>query len=68
MREKIPGVAIRTTVMTGFPGETDRIYSELRDFISTFRFDRLGVFTYSHEDQTPAADKYRDSVPERIKQ
>jgi len=68
MREKIPDLAIRTTVMTGFPGETDKAYNELRDFISSFRFDRLGVFTYSHEDNTPAEKAFKDSIPFSVKE
>jgi len=68
MRSKVPGVAIRTTVLTGFPGETEQAYQELKQFISTFRFDRLGVFAYSHEDGTPAERKFRDDIPQDLKQ
>ncbi|MFZ5939720.1 MAG: 30S ribosomal protein S12 methylthiotransferase RimO [Bacteroidota bacterium] len=67
MREKIPGVAIRSTVMTGFPGETEKAYEELKSFISSFRFDRLGVFAYSHEDGTPAGTQFRDRISQKIK-
>jgi ribosomal protein S12 methylthiotransferase len=66
-REKVPGVALRTTVMTGFPGETVEAFRELLDFLSAFRFDRLGVFPYSHEEDTPAHRWYRDQVPEKTK-
>ncbi len=52
LRNKIPGIAIRTTVLTGYPGETDKDFKELFDFVKEFRFDRLGVFTYSEEDGT----------------
>jgi ribosomal protein S12 methylthiotransferase len=67
IREKVPGVALRTTVMTGFPGETGEDFGELLDFLSLFRFDRLGVFPYSHEEDTPAHQWYRDQVPVKTK-
>lgn len=54
LRERIPGLAIRTTMLTGFPGETEEDVAELLDFIRVMRFDRLGVFTYSHEEGTDA--------------
>ncbi|BEU87993.1 30S ribosomal protein S12 methylthiotransferase RimO [Selenomonas sp. TAMA-11512] len=54
LRERIPGVVIRSTFIVGFPGETDAQYQTLRNFIETERFDKLGVFTYSHEENTPA--------------
>jgi ribosomal protein S12 methylthiotransferase len=66
-REKIPDVAIRTTILTGFPGETEEAFKELLDFIGTFRFDRLGVFTYSHEEDTPAYRYLEDRIPDRVK-
>jgi ribosomal protein S12 methylthiotransferase len=67
IRKRVPGVALRTTVMTGFPGETDDAFRELLDFISEFRFERLGVFTYSHEEGTAAHRLYGDHIPGRIK-
>ena len=61
-REQVPGVAIRTTVMTGFPGETEEEFNELLGFVRQFRFERLGVFTYSHEEQTTAY-RMKDDIP-----
>jgi ribosomal protein S12 methylthiotransferase len=55
LREDIPDIALRTTLITGFPTETDKEHEELLDFIESMRFDRLGVFTYSKEEDTPAA-------------
>jgi len=66
-RAQIPDVAIRTTVLTGFPGETQEAFRELMDFVRAFRFERLGVFTYSHEENTPAFENSRDLIPEHIK-
>jgi len=60
-------VALRTTVLTGFPGETEEAFSELLDFVKAFRFDRLGVFPYSHEEDTPAYKNFEDSVPDQLK-
>jgi ribosomal protein S12 methylthiotransferase len=62
-RTRIPDVAIRTTVLTGFPGETDQAFLELMEFLKAFRFERLGVFPYSHEEQTPAFIQFEDLVP-----
>ncbi len=66
IREKAPGATIRTTFIVGFPGETDEHFAELMDFVAEWRFDRLGVFTYSPEEGTPAAE-YPDQVPEEVK-
>ncbi|HKL67039.1 MAG TPA: hypothetical protein VJ877_04035, partial [Bacteroidales bacterium] len=55
------------TLLTGFPGETDRDFDELCNFVKEFRFERMGVFTYSHEEDTPAYTE-KDNVPERVKQ
>jgi ribosomal protein S12 methylthiotransferase len=66
-RRMVPDVALRTTVLTGYPGETETEFSELLDFIRTFRFERLGVFPYSHEEDTPAYENFRDLVPGRVK-
>ena len=67
IREKIPGVILRTTVMTGFPGETEEQFSELCEFIKEMKFERLGCFAYSAEEGTPAAD-FEDQVPIKIKE
>lgn len=67
MREKVPGVAIRTTFIVGYPGETEEEFNELLDFVKEFRFERLGVFTYSPEEDT-AAYKIEDDIPEEVKQ
>jgi ribosomal protein S12 methylthiotransferase len=68
LREGIPGAAIRTTLITGHPGETEKEFNELLDFVREFRFERLGVFAYSHEEDTYSYDNYKDDVPEEIKQ
>jgi ribosomal protein S12 methylthiotransferase len=67
IRAKIPDVALRTTFITGFPGETEAHFRHLRDFVQEAQFDHVGVFTYSHEEGTTAFD-YQDDVPEKIKQ
>jgi ribosomal protein S12 methylthiotransferase len=67
IRKTVPGIALRTTLMTGFPGETDADFDNLKQFVEQVRFDRLGVFTYSEEENTPAANRWKDDVPERIK-
>ena len=66
-RTQIPDVAIRTTLLTGFPGETEEAFQELMDFVRTFRFERLGVFPYSHEEDTPAFENFQDRIPQNIK-
>ncbi len=63
-REKVPGIAIRTTMLVGFPGETAEEFEELLDFIEQMRFERLGVFQYSHEEQTIAHELSDDITPE----
>ena len=68
IRRELPGAAVRTTLIAGHPGETEKDYNELRDFISEFRFDRLGVFAYSHEEGTYSGEKYIDDVPETVKE
>lgn len=67
LRERIPGLVLRTTFITGFPGETDEQFEELVDFVTAQRFERMGVFTYSFEPDTPAA-RLPDHLPEQIKQ
>ena len=67
MRETIPGLALRTTFITGFPGETDAQFETLVKFVRDFKFERMGVFTYSYEPDTPAA-KLPDHVDEDVKE
>ncbi len=67
IRKEVPEASLRTTLIVGFPGETDEEFRELVDFVREFRFDRLGVFTYSHEEGTTAF-RLKDSVPEKVKQ
>ncbi len=67
LRHKIPDIALRTTIITGFPGETDSEFEELKDFVKKNRFDRLGVFTYSQEEDTKAADM-PEQLPEERKE
>lgn len=64
---KSHNISIRTTVMTGHPGETEEMYQELKEFISQRRFDRLGVFPYSHETRSYSGMHYEDSIPETVK-
>ncbi len=66
IRNRIPGVVLRTSLITGFPGETEGDFEELRDFVRKVRFDRLGVFTYSKEEGTPAA-RMRQQIPQKVK-
>lgn len=67
IRKRVPGVAIRTTLLVGFPGETEEDFEELLDFIKEQRFDRLGVFQYSHEEDTRAYEM-EDDVPAEVKE
>ncbi len=66
IREAIPGVTLRTTMIVGFPGETEEDFMGLRDFVEEMEFDRLGVFTYSREEGTRAS-RLKDHIPKRIK-
>jgi ribosomal protein S12 methylthiotransferase len=66
IREKVPGIALRTTLIAGFPGETQADFEELKNWVIETRFDRLGIFTYSHEEQTHAY-KLEDDVPTATK-
>ena len=68
MREEVPGIHIRTTLMVGFPGETEDDFNELMEFTRWARFERMGAFAYSEEDGTYSADNYEDDVPEDVKQ
>lgn len=67
IREKVPGIALRTTLISGYPGETEADFEETYDFVERMRFERLGVFNYSHEEQTHAFNLV-DDVPEEVKQ
>jgi len=67
IRDKVPGIAMRTTLITGYPGETERDFEEMQAWVEETRFDRLGCFTYSHEEKTHAY-ALSDDVPEDIKQ
>lgn len=67
IREKVPGLAFRTTLITGYPGETEEEFEELCSFVETQRFERLGIFAYSHEEGT-RAHLLEDSVPDDVKQ
>ncbi len=67
IREKVPGIALRTTMLVGHPGETEEDFEELCNFVREFRFDRLGVFTYSHEENTHAYT-LEDSIPQEVKE
>lgn len=67
IREKVPGIALRTTLISGFPGETEADFEELKQWVSEHRFERLGVFPYSHEEGTHAFS-LEDDVPEEVKQ
>lgn len=67
-RERVPGLVLRTTLLVGHPDETDEDFAELVEFVSKTRFDRLGVFTYSNEEDTFAYQNYTDNVPEDVKQ
>lgn len=66
-REKVPNMAIRTTLICGYPGETEEHFQEMKEWVRTQRFDRLGCFTYSHEENTHAYE-LEDNVPQEVKQ
>jgi ribosomal protein S12 methylthiotransferase len=68
MRRQVPGIHLRTTFITGHPGETEEDFKELLQFVQDMRFERLGVFPYSHEEDTYAHKSYPDDVPEELKQ
>ena len=67
IRDRVPGISIRTTMLVGFPGETDTDFEGLKRFVEETRFDRLGVFTYSHEESTRAYS-LEDNVPQDVKE
>ena len=68
LRKEVPGICLRTTLMVGFPGETDEDYAELIDFTKWARFERMGAFAYSEEEGTYSEQHYEDDVPEDVKQ
>ena len=68
IREEVPGIHIRTTMMVGHPGETEEAFEALLDFVREMRFERLGAFAYSEEDGTWSARHYKDDIPEDVKQ
>ena len=67
-RKEVPGIHLRTTLMVGFPGETEEDFEELKEFVQKARFDRMGAFAYSEEEGTYAAEHYKDSIPQEVKQ
>lgn len=67
IRAEVPGIALRTTLIAGYPGETEEDFEEMKDFVERSRFDRLGIFKYSHEENTHAF-KSEDDVPEEVKE
>ena len=67
IREKIPGICLRTTLIAGFPGETEKDVEDLKDFLREHRFDRVGIFSYSHEEGTSAYD-FADNIPQEEKE
>ena len=67
-RKEVPGIHLRTTLMVGFPGETEEDFEELKEFVQKARFDRMGAFAYSEEEGTYAAEAYEDSIPQEVKQ
>ena len=68
IRSVVPGIALRTTLIVGHPGETDKDFAQLVDFVEQMHFDRLGVFTYSHEENTYSVKNYHDTIPKKVKQ
>lgn len=68
LRREVPGIHIRTTLMVGFPGETEEDFSELLDFVKWARFERMGAFSYSEEDDTFSARNYQDDIPYEVKE
>jgi len=68
LRKEVPGICLRTTLMVGFPGETDEDFAELIAFTKWARFERMGAFAYSEEEGTYSEQHYEDDVPEEVKQ
>lgn len=67
IRSRVPNIHLRTTLLVGFPGETDKDFEELKDFVRQARFERMGAFSYSREEGTYSAEHYEDDVPEEVK-
>ena len=67
-RREVPGIHLRTTLMVGFPGETEEDFEQLKEFVQKARFDRMGAFAYSEEEGTFAGENYEDSIPQEVKQ
>lgn len=68
IRREVPGIYLRTTLMVGFPGETDEEFNELVQFVKDMRFERMGAFSYSEEEGTHAAEHYEDDIDDDTKQ
>ena len=68
IKDEVPGVILRTTMLVGFPGETEKDFEELKQFIRDTKFEKLGVFPYSHEEGTYAFKRFEDDIPEEVKQ
>ena len=68
IRQEVPGIYLRTTLMVGFPGETDEEFEELVQFVKDMRFERMGAFAYSEEEGTYAAEQYEDDIEDEVKQ
>ena len=68
IRRRVPGINLRTTLLVGFPGETEEDFNELMEFVRWARFERMGAFAYSEEEGTYSAEHYKDDVPEEVKQ
>lgn len=68
IRHRVPGIHLRTTLLVGFPGETEKDFEELKTFVREVRFERMGAFAYSEEEGTYSATHYEDDVPEKVKQ
>lgn len=68
IREKVPGIHIRTTLIVGFPGETEDAFNELKEFVREAKFERMGAFAYCEEDDTYAAQNFSDSIPQEVKE
>ena len=67
-RKEVPGIHLRTTLMVGYPGETEIDFEELKEFVRKVRFDRMGAFAYSEEEGTYSAKHYKDNIPQEVKQ
>ena len=68
IRKEVPGIALRTTLMVGFPGETEEAFQQLIEFVSKTKFERMGAFAYCEEDGTYAAKHYNDDIKDNVKQ